>query len=167
MENNPIIQTRLNQLINKKTSVLKLKKAQRGNQVESINQTINRLKSWIQDPQTMIHQPGKPKVKMMSYTSKAIEELKKAMADLGGFQYMTGGHTESERQEFQDMIIWDDPIETQDHSVDALAYWHQMTQKARGIEVDLGETQGKKIVLVPDALKDRICSWADALKKRN
>jgi hypothetical protein len=52
--NNPIIQQRLNQLMEQKSALLKLKKSKRGNQLTIINQTINRLKQWIQDSGTMI-----------------------------------------------------------------------------------------------------------------
>ncbi len=52
--NNPIIQHRLNQLTDQKTALLKMKKSKRGNQLKVINQTINKLKHWIQESGTMI-----------------------------------------------------------------------------------------------------------------
>lgn len=55
--NNPIIESRLNKMIQKKKSLLKLKKAERGNELKETERVIANLKKWLADPATHVQTP--------------------------------------------------------------------------------------------------------------
>lgn len=59
--NNPILEKRLEFMINKKQRLLAMKKCDRGNELKETDAIIIRLKQWIGDESTMIEKPWKPR----------------------------------------------------------------------------------------------------------
>lgn len=78
--NNPIIKIRLKQLMDQKTKLLKMKKKDRGSGLKSIQDTINRLTKWIENPETMIEALKEVKENFLipSPLTKAGEKFKES-----------------------------------------------------------------------------------------
>lgn len=147
---NPIIESRLNKMIQKKQRLLKLKKAERGNELKETERTIATLKKWLADPATHVQTPqqeqcitGNPaghfkdteKTGPLTSANEALQAFAKALGTFAPDQIKT-------REEIREMLNREGITITGNHTEAERRSFRRHTMTDEGFIRPFTETPG-------------------------